>query len=265
MATLSQMSITFLEQALLQNPTATFFPWSLTDFPFSTFPQGVPRASVVNSYQTAAMQLGAYDLVLLGGDNFQRANQHPLSLPWVNAPNGSGLQVVNNQCYPLGATTTCAAVFSGLGVVPNDQWCSITIGEFDEFIGASTATPLSLGLRATVASAFGYLFTLQNSASGPHSVATGSILGNSLHNEVSLGANCPLIKTGDVFTAVAVGTLIQLYQNGTLVMTLNDATYTSGYPGLSFAGVTFGSGAGTTSVASFSCGAAFGGPNLSIS
>jgi hypothetical protein len=267
MATLASLPLTYLETILTQNPKAQFFPLSVTDYPFSTYPQGVPRSAVVSAYQTAASQIGAYNLVLLGGDNFQRANQNPLTSPWVNAPNGSGLQVVNGQCYSLATTSVCAAIFSGLGALPNDQWCSVTIGQLDMFAvdGVTTDPQINLVLRASVAAVTGYRFSLANlTGLSSNEVASGGVgIGTTSGGAVG-ASNCPRIKTGDVFTAVAVGTLMQFYQNGVLRATLNDASVTSGYPALEFPD-TGGFATLSASVASFSCGAAFGGPNLSIS
>src|SRR5580704_3713929 len=104
---LAQLPLTYLENLLLENPKAQFFSLGVSDFPFSTFPQGVPRASVLAAYQTAAMQLGNFNLVPLGSDNFQRPNQVLTGPTWSN----TGPQIISGQCWSAGTASDSSAVF----------------------------------------------------------------------------------------------------------------------------------------------------------
>lgn len=51
---LSDYKADYLLNALMTNPNAAFFPWNCGDFPFATFPNGVPRANVVTAYNNKA-------------------------------------------------------------------------------------------------------------------------------------------------------------------------------------------------------------------
>lgn len=41
-----------LLQALTQNPGVQFFPWTVVEYPFATFPQGVPRSALINEFNS---------------------------------------------------------------------------------------------------------------------------------------------------------------------------------------------------------------------
>ena len=51
---LMDIKMDVLEQALIQNPTVGYFPWNCSDFPYLTYPQGIPRASVLATFQNHA-------------------------------------------------------------------------------------------------------------------------------------------------------------------------------------------------------------------
>jgi hypothetical protein len=284
---LAQLPQTYLANLLLENPKTQYFALGVSDFPFSTYPQGVPRASVLAAYKTAAMQLGNFNLTTIGSDNFQRANENPLSQGgnWQNAPVGN-LQVLNNQCSGIpptpgvgNGTSDGAAVYSGQ-FLPNDQWVSVTIGDW--IYGASLQagntiqswTPiLNLGLRSSFGSANGYTFSLSALNIIPFGgVGTGIFIANSGGVLVSGPGVLTAMKTGDVVTAIAIGLQVFLFINGALVANTTDTTgeaRTSGYAGLElisdFSNLDFNPYPTIGSVTNFACGAASGGPNLNIS
>ena len=51
---LMDIKMNVLEQALIQNPTVGYFPWNCSDFPSASYPQGIPRASVLATFQNHA-------------------------------------------------------------------------------------------------------------------------------------------------------------------------------------------------------------------
>ena len=53
-ALLSDYKAPYLLNALMTNPNAAFFPWNCADFPQSTYPNGIPRSSVIARYQGKA-------------------------------------------------------------------------------------------------------------------------------------------------------------------------------------------------------------------
>jgi hypothetical protein len=267
MATLSQMPLTFLQGALTANPKSQFFPWALSDFPFPSFPQGVPRASVLSAYKTAAMQFGNFYLVPLGSDNFQRANESPLigstgvgnPARWTDQ--AAGLQLLNHQAWALATSSDCSAVFTG-SVLPNDQWVSVTVGTFDPSSIPSGSNPAEfiLGLRTTAVGTFGYSFDLSGFSNSSALIVVRS------GSNVLVDITSPVINPGDVITAVAVGTQMFLFQNSNLISNTTDSAFATGFAALKFpAGFTQpGQGSISTSVINFACGAAYGGPNLSV-
>jgi hypothetical protein len=271
MATLSQASITFLETALVQNPKATFFPWSFSDFPFSSFPQGVPRASVLSAYKTAASQIGNFNLVPLGGDNFQRANEDPLFGPqpsgannWINV--GDGLESVNGQALATTTLANCGAFFYG-AVLPNDQWVSVTVGAFQpsptQAAGAFNSAQIELGLRISSGGTFGYVFQFENFTLFEAIVDIENQNGIPLIGAADLTP--PVANSGDVLTAVAVGSQLFFFHNNVLIASGTDTLATAGFAGLQFpAGFFEPTGSVTCGITSFACGAAFGGPNPNV-
>ena len=51
---LMDIKMNVLEQALIQNPTVGYFPWNCSDFPYASYPQGIPRSSVLAAFQNHA-------------------------------------------------------------------------------------------------------------------------------------------------------------------------------------------------------------------
>ena len=48
---LSDYQAVHLQQALMLNPTTLYFPWNCADFPYATYPLGIPRASVLAAFK----------------------------------------------------------------------------------------------------------------------------------------------------------------------------------------------------------------------
>ena len=54
MARLVDIKDTVLLNALVTNPSAAYFPWNCSDYPYATYPNGIPRANVLAAYQGKA-------------------------------------------------------------------------------------------------------------------------------------------------------------------------------------------------------------------
>ena len=52
MARLIDMQDTVLQNALVQNPATLYFPWNCSDYPYASYPLGIPRAAVVAAWQS---------------------------------------------------------------------------------------------------------------------------------------------------------------------------------------------------------------------
>ncbi len=266
MATLSQASFTFLGQALLQNPSTQYFPWSFTDYPFSTYPQGVPRSAVVSAYKTAAMQYGNFTFNVLGGDNFQRASENPLSQGGNWGSGGSfPFEIVAGQCYPVGYQGNTLQVYTG-DALPSNQWASITLASFlygsgPVQSGAVIAVPpfFNILLRSAAGGSSRYVFVITSTGWDIDVVQGGS-------NTLASGSLLSPPMAGDVWTAAAVGSTLLLYQNGALIGNATDSTLVGGYAGLSvFSEATPTVPLNFAAINNFACGAVVGAPNLNVS
>ena len=69
----------YLLNALVTNPNAAFFPWNCADFPSATYPNGIPRASVLSAYNAKA-----------GADQTKGANFAVLYAPGIASPQWTG-------------------------------------------------------------------------------------------------------------------------------------------------------------------------------
>ena len=49
---LTDMQDTVLMAALVTNPSAAYFPWNCSDYPYASYPNGIPRANVLAAFQS---------------------------------------------------------------------------------------------------------------------------------------------------------------------------------------------------------------------
>lgn len=55
MALLSQLPMTFLLNLLTANPNTGYFAFNTTDYPYASYPQGIPRSILLTAFQNAAV------------------------------------------------------------------------------------------------------------------------------------------------------------------------------------------------------------------
>lgn len=53
---LANWKMTEIEKMLVQNPTVGYFPITCTDYPYSSYPQGVPRSALIAVFQNHAAE-----------------------------------------------------------------------------------------------------------------------------------------------------------------------------------------------------------------
>jgi len=169
-------------------------------------------------------------------DSFHRANENPLTtVNWSTGsfvPGDGQLQVSSSQCanvvsvgaqYWINNGTADCEVYATVKQLGNNQQCF---------------------LRANIASSNCYLLDL---------AATGvwTIYKESSGTFTSLGSTTLAFANGDQYGFEASGTNLRAYKNGTLAMSLTDASYGSGGPfGLRLASAAvdnFGGGPTSTS------------------
>jgi hypothetical protein len=222
MASLSQMPLTFLENALLANPNAQFFNWNLSDFPFSLFPNGVPRSNVLAQFKIladATPSLTALSFTELATDNFQRT-ENPLSQGgnWVqtvhpinNGTPSSSLQANGSVSLCTALTGSCSS-YTGL-LLPPDQFAEITLGSAN---GSTWMVQILLQAFAKFSVPGDPNYFVQFSNAAP----------NLQFSNVSTGHSSPVVnasfQAGDRLRAAVVGATFLFYQNGHLLLSWID-------------------------------------------
>jgi hypothetical protein len=161
------------------------------------------------------------NLTQVASDNFQRANVAPLTSPWTLASVGSqpGLQIVSELCE--GNISGGAAQFYTHDL-PNDQFASGTVAALPTDENGFMLFVRVTDNGSTLNTWPGYKMEVFNLGSdgqfGVFTPASGAILtGTGL-----------TINPGDVFTLAAIGTTIYVLQNGTVLGSVTDTSYSSG-------------------------------------
>lgn len=163
-------------------------------------------------------------------DNFVRANNASLGANWTDWSTGHA-QIVSNQACGSGAFQC------------GDYWTANTFlaDHYSEVTAAALPSSGSVWMGPTVrqtALGKGYLliylpgtgFMMFNQTAPGSSSQIGSTVAGTL-------------AVNDVLRLDASGTTLKAYKNGTLLMTVTDASWSSGSPGLAFYGTSSTSGA----------------------
>jgi len=166
----------------------------------------------------------------IAADNFQRPNETPLSdggswsgvtgaVPFI-LPN-----LVSHLVEVAAVSTPTAALWTGSGVFPNDQYSEVTIAA----LSASRLDSVGLAVRTALATYTGYYLQM----SGP--------LGpNATMYIAKVVAGVGTVLTETIFVNLEVGSLVRLTVigstiiaklNGVVVLTAVDSSIASGYPG----------------------------------
>jgi Abnormal spindle-like microcephaly-assoc'd, ASPM-SPD-2-Hydin/Cep192 domain 4 len=160
----------------------------------------------------------------LASDNFVRADANPLSGDWSTVTGVQPLEIVSDVVEPVSSNTNGYELNNSLSW-PDNQWAQSTI------VAASSNTVFTgVVLRSDAATMTGYACVAQ----GP-SGSAGTI---SIERWIS-GAATILTRTssftlqnGDVIYLEIVGTTLRCEQNGTVLLTTEDAMIKSGSAGI---------------------------------
>jgi hypothetical protein len=159
----------------------------------------------------------------LASDNFQRANEKPLSDGgnWTTPAweFDNDIQVVSDRATYSNPPGFSDALWTGASPSswPNDQYAEVTFGEAND--SDTTSGPI---VRLSSVNAY---FAV---------VASPSIIinkGGTVDGYTALGSVAASVAQGDVLKLVASGTTIKAYKNATEVVSVTDSTYSSGNPG----------------------------------
>jgi hypothetical protein len=162
----------------------------------------------------------------LASDNFQRANENPLSDGgnWTSPgfTSGTKLALVSDAVTTTGGNAG-SALWTGASPAswPNDQYSQITLGTTPRSVSGFTAV-----VRSSVqGDDNGYEAYLSGTGTGVGSLGIYKD-GFSIHTVTGLS-----FSAGDTIGISAVGTTLTLFHNGAIVWSLTDATIHSGIPG----------------------------------
>lgn len=169
-------------------------------------------------------------LTPLASDNFQRANENPLSQGgnWsVDSHNDAPLQIVSEVCESTASFVEGAELYTGGISIPNDQYASVTVGTF-----ANNGPGLVVGVRITdngsnYISLPGYEFFFE---------ATVQNWSVRYEDNVILSGSGFTASPGDVFTIAVVGTTIYVFHNSTQLGSVSNSSVSSGINLLAFGG-----------------------------
>jgi hypothetical protein len=159
----------------------------------------------------------------LASDNFQRANENPLSNSgkWTTSFNEIAMQVASDLCEGGAPSANSASVWTGISW-PNDQYSEITIGG----IGASAnIAPLVRGSASVQSYYFAAVIGLGS---------TDIVLEKFVAGTPTLIAFTPAtVNSGDVIRLEVQGTSLTVKQNGVVVLgPVTDSDVASGSAGI---------------------------------
>jgi hypothetical protein len=160
----------------------------------------------------------------LASDNFQRANENPLSDGgnWTKIPGifESPNQIVSNLCEGT-QTNSCGNFYSGI-TWPNDQYSEFTL---------ATLTTGSLGPVARCSSSAETYYRLQLAASGGSQAVGINLMNAGSSSTLGTSSNFST-AVGGILKIQAQGTTISAWYNGAQKLSVTDSTLSSGSAGI---------------------------------
>jgi len=173
-------------------------------------------------------------LTQLASDNFNRANENPLSQGgnWSVNQSGDTLQVVSDACEVGTLSASCVETYTGQ-TLPNNQYASVTI----KSLTAANFPQIQLyarsngGVLFSTLTAYELLLSTTASALFLYAWVSGT--------RTAVISSFPItVSAGDVWTLAPDGTTVYIFKNGTQLTSGIDSTVTSGYGGLGAASFT---------------------------
>lgn len=163
------------------------------------------------------------NVVQLAQDNFTRPNENPLNAAvWTVPDSKNSFQIVSNKCIlnsPL--TVASADLYTGISW-PNDQYAEVTITQ------ALANTELDILLRCDLVEQNYYEFGWTSNGTNITPFIAEVIGGV---RSVLWTGSAIAFSSGDVYRAVALGSLLSLYRNGVLLQTVTNFDIASGTAG----------------------------------
>jgi hypothetical protein len=158
-------------------------------------------------------------LVQTQSDDFNRADQTPLSGNWTTITGLNPLQLLSNR-VTSNVVGTAGDMRYNAASFPNDQWAQISLPAFSNAANCFGGVLL----RASAVAGTDYRVFLQSSGQFfIQKYLTGT--------PTTLKTAAYAVAPNDIVTASAIGTQISIYDNGNLLWTLSDATTAAGSAG----------------------------------
>jgi len=207
----------------------------------ATLPSGFPGlmdnagSGAVTSYVMANWSGGVSVMPLsvqqYASDNFNRPNALNLGVNWVIGTGHGPIQIVNDQIepYPAGGPQPSKEHYIAYGPFPSDQWSQLQV------VAASSLGDMVAEVRASDTADDMYICDVN--LTGAPGVAETRIVKatNGILDTLIVDQQWSSVNPGDYVRGQVQGSLISLIDvtSGTLLLTIVDSTYTSGYPGIS--------------------------------
>lgn len=168
----------------------------------------------------------------IDSDDFNRPDSASLGAPWASDGNLGEFTIASNELEPDGVGVEFARAYLG-AALPDDQYAEITLTSLTSYAVVNGGAGLGLTLRH---SQDAFLFWSNYYKATFSTGASGNINISRYDNGsyTNLAFFTAALSDGDTVRFEAVGDLLSVYVNGSLVGSTTDATYTSGYAGVGY-------------------------------
>ena len=187
---------------------------------------------IIMSYTFVTTDVNGFSSqVQLFQDPLNGVDVDPLPSPWIADPAGifPPCQILNNQAVGTRTFSNgCQDVY--VGTLPVDQYAQFVLADFVR----NGNNELDIQLRSNTSGSICYSFNIfPGLTPGSDAVEIAVYLNNSLDAiKTYTGPKNLTFKTGDIFLATAVGSTLSFYQNGQLLLSVDDGTISgTGYAG----------------------------------
>jgi hypothetical protein len=183
----------------------------------------------------------ALTLTAIASDNFQRANENPLSDGgnWTETPQSPGvLEIVSDVCQAAQSNNHAGEAYWSGNTFPADQYCKIVLGALT-FVPTHNNN-INLWCRMSTGTSGQPIYYNCSLTRGTTSGANNSIkIGWTINQDGLTSGVFQTIQNitftaGDVWIFAVVGSTLYVYQNGNLMVQYTDTNnyVTAGQPGI---------------------------------
>lgn len=181
-------------------------------------------------FVTPNLSMRSISTAQLASDNFQRADENPLSDGgnWGACPSLSTsvqLQLVSDLVEAT-HVTNCGSSWAAIAWAP-DHYHRCTIATLNASSTLYMFVRMTAQPQGSIAAFSGYELALNGPLGSSATYELSAVLPNS---QINLSSGTIAINSGDVFELRAIGAEIFVYQNGVLIVSVGDTSITFGVP-----------------------------------